>query len=36
MSHHPGEVGSQEHYESYKAEYEMKEKTAQMQADINK
>merc|ERR1711924_173601 len=30
----PGEVGSEQHYQAYKAEYEMKEKTARMQEDI--
>jgi len=34
MSHHPGQVGSDEHYQSYKAEYEIKEKTASMMEDI--
>merc|ERR1711988_293977 len=29
-----GEVGSEQHYQAYKAEYEMKEKTASMQEDI--
>merc|ERR1711934_1161244 len=30
----PGEVGSEQHYQAYQAEYEMREKTASMQEDI--
>jgi len=34
MAHHAGEVGSQEHFQSWSAEHEMKEKTKAMQEDI--
>ena len=30
----PGEVGSEQHYNAYKAEYEMKQKTEEMRGGI--